>query len=168
MEQEEIDRERISSAHRDSIIASVEHDEQSASVGNDRNLREAYQERGRQLDENEASLKEQYGASGCEEQTGMSADAFRHQTISDYTHEKMAAQEQDAQNAQSYWGENQGVTAEGNSQEASDQYWNSQCSAENGNTVVEDGNQASASSENTASSDMSASADNSVSNENSI
>ena len=168
MPQEEIDRERISGAYRDSIIASVEHDEQSASVGSDRNLREAYQERGKQLDENEASLKEQYGASGCEEQTGMSADAFRHQTISDYTHHQLTTQEQDAQSAQSYWNENQGAVAEGNAQEASDQYWNSQSSAENGNTVVKDGNLASASNESSAANDLGAGADNSVSNENSL
>lgn len=167
MAADDLERRLIANAYRSSIIENVKHDEASIRV-NTREGAEAYQNEVKALDEEEAMLKGQYVSEGCEEQTGMSVDAFRHQTISDYTHEQMAAQEQDAQNAQSYWGENQGVTAKGNSQEASDQYWNSQCSTENGNTVVEDGNQASASSENTASSDMSASADNSVSNENSI
>lgn len=147
MDQQEIDRGRVAEDYRNSIIASVEHDENSIHVPDDRHLREQYQERGQQLDENEACLKEQYVESGCEEQTGMTADAFRHQAISDYTDEKMAAQEQEAHGAQSYWGESQNAEAEGGvTTEASDQYWNSPGAVEgdNGNTVVEAGNQLSA------------------------
>lgn len=113
MEQQEIDRERIAGDYRNSIIASVEHDEASAKVPDDQNLREAYQEEGRRLDENESGLKEQYEENGCEEQTGLSADGYRHQVISDYTAERFATQDQEAQEAQAYWSNEQGnVVAE--------------------------------------------------------
>lgn len=128
MGQDEIDRERISNAYRDSIIASVEYDESKEPDAP--SLREAHQERGRQLDENESNLKEQYTEGGCEEQNGMSADMFRHQTISVYTHEQLLAQEQDVQYAQAYWGENKNVAEERGVAEVSDQYWSFQSATE--------------------------------------
>jgi len=172
MEQSEIDRERVAGAYRDSIIASVEHDNDSIHVPNTRFGAEAYQEEGRRLDGEEASFKEQYTQSGCEEQTGLSADAFRHQTIEDYTHEQMASQEQDAASAQSYWNANNGAVAGENTQEVNNQNWDSQSLSENGNSgiVIEDGasHQASSSSECSEMSNTGASTDNSVSNENSL
>ena len=171
MDQQEIDRGHIAEDYRNSIIASVKHDENSMHVSADRHLCEQYHERGRQLDENEACLKEQYVESGCEEQTGMTADAFRHQAISDYTRDQVTAQELDANDAQSYWGKSQSIEAEGGvSVASSDQYWNSADAVESDkcNVVVEDGKQESAVDECSAAADVGASADNSVSNENSV
>lgn len=170
MDQQEIERGRIAEDYRNSIIANVEHDEESLCVPNDPHLREQYQERGRQLDENEACLKDQYAENGCEEQTGLSADGFRHQAISDYTNEQMSSQEQDAQDAQSYWGESQVAGAAGDAQDVQADYWNSQNANENGNTVAENGDseQADISNEGVTEAEVSADASNSVSNENSI
>ena len=170
MDQQEIERGRIAEDYRNSIIANVEHDEESLCVPNDPHLREQYQERGRQLDENEACLKDQYAENGCEEQTGLSADGFRHQAISDYTNEQMSSQEQDAQVAQSYWGESQVTGVAGDAQDVQADYWNSQSANENSNAVVEDGNseQAAMSNDGATATDVGADSTNSVSNENSI
>ena len=170
MDQQEIERGRIAEDYRNSIIANVEHDEESLRVSDDPHLREQYQERGRQLDENEACLKDQYAENGCEEQTGLSADGFRHQAISDYTNEQMSSQEQDAQVAQSYWGESQVAGADGDAQDVQADYWNSQSVNENSNAVVEDGNseQAAMSNDGATATDVGADSTNSVSNENSI
>ena len=170
MEQQEIDRERIAGDYRDSIIASVEHDESKAPEARD--LREQYQEYGRKLDEDEASMKEQYGACGCAEQTGLDADGYRHQVISDYTHEQMAEQVRDANAAESYWDEgNQETASDVNAQDASDQYWNSQGAVENGNEgdlVAEDVSANHSGVADVQSAVADASVDNSVSNENSL
>lgn len=170
MEQQEIDRERIAGDYRNSIIASVEYDE--SKVPEARDLREQHQEYGKKLDEDEASLKEQYGELGCAEQTGLDADGYRHQVISDYTHEQMAAQGRDANAAESYWDEsNQEAVSDGNAQDASDQYWNSQGAVENGNEgnlVAEDVSANHSDVADVQSGFTDASSDNSVSNENSL
>ena len=170
MEQQEVDRERIAGDYRNSIIASIEHDEMAAPQAGA--LREQHEECGQRLDENEASLKEQYDACGCEEQTGLSADGYRHQVVSDYTHEQLAAQDRDANAAESYWDEsNREAVSNGNVQDASDQYWNSQGAVENGNEgslVAEDLGANRSEAADVQSGTVDASADNSVSNENSL
>ena len=170
MEQQEIDRERIAGDYRNSIIASVEHDE--SKVPEARNLREQHQEYGKKLDEDEASLKAQYGECGCAEQTGLDADGYRHQVISDYTQEQLAAQGRDANAAESYWDEsNQEAVGDGNVQDASDQYWNSQGAVGNDNGVGLDAEDVGANHSGVAdvqSGFTDASADNSLSNKNSL
>ena len=65
--------------------------------------RERYNERSHQLDENEATAKEQYDNNHCEEVTGLSSDGYRHQVIEDYTHEQMAGNRIETSQDCNYW-----------------------------------------------------------------
>ena len=96
-----IDRERIVDDYKHSIIQSVEHDEMKH--GESEAMREQYDERTRQLDENESVCKEQYDNNHCEEVTGLSSDGYRHQVIEDYTHEQMAGNTAAESQGADYW-----------------------------------------------------------------
>ena len=75
--------------YRSSIEKSVDSDEQIGRYGNSPNWNRAeaerLQERGRQLDENEATAKAEYERLGCDKKTGQDAGAFRHDVISQKT-----------------------------------------------------------------------------------
>ena len=75
--------------YRSSIEKSVDNDEQIGRYGNSPNWNrteaERLQERGRQLDENEATAKAEYERLGCDKETGQDAGSFRHDVISKKT-----------------------------------------------------------------------------------
>lgn len=75
--------------YRSAIEKSVDNDEQIGRYGNspDWNQTEAerLQERGRQLDENEAAAKAEYERLGCDKETGRDSESFRHDVISKKT-----------------------------------------------------------------------------------
>lgn len=75
--------------YRSSIEKSVDNDEQIGRYGNSPNWNrteaERLQERGRQLDENEAAAKAEYERMGCDKENGQDAEAFRHDVISKKT-----------------------------------------------------------------------------------
>ena len=100
-ESENVDRGRIVDDYKHSIIQSVEHDEMKH--GDTAVEREQYNERSQQLDENEATAKEQYDNNHCEEVTGLSSDGYRHQVIEDYTHEQMAGNDIAERQGADYW-----------------------------------------------------------------
>ena len=106
---EEVDRGRIAEDYRHSVIQSVEHDENhpgtwsSEEARGSEALREQYDERSHQLDENEAAAKEQYDNNHCEEETGLSSDGYRQQVIEDYTHEQMSGNAADESQKDDYW-----------------------------------------------------------------
>ena len=108
-ENQNVDRRRIVYDYKHSIIQSVEHDNHGpstwtcAEARDSEVLREQYSERGRQLDENEATCKEQYDNNNCEEVTGLSSDGYRHQVIEDYTHEQMAGNTAAGSQGADYW-----------------------------------------------------------------
>lgn len=122
-ESENVDRGRIVDDYKHSIIQSVEHDEMKH--GDTAVEREQYNERSQQLDENEATAKEQYDNNHCEEVTGLSSDGYRHQAIEDYTHEQMAGNA--ASENRDYWNDLPNDTSADNlvvSQ--SEDYWSGQ------------------------------------------
>jgi len=142
-ESENVDRGRIIDDYKHSIIQSVEHDENhpgtwsSEEAKNSQALREQYNERSHQLDENEATAKEQYDSNHCEEVTGLSSDGYRHQVIEDYTHEQMAGNQAETNQGNDYWNDSaKDASAENQNTVQSEQadYWaNSSAMSENAN-----------------------------------
>lgn len=108
-EDQNVDRGRIVDDYKHSIIQSIEHDENhpgtwSESEARDSQaLREQYAARGKQLDENEAVAKEQYDNNHCEEVTGQTSDAYRHQVIEEHAHEQMAGNAAAENQGSDYW-----------------------------------------------------------------
>ena len=112
---ESVNRGRLIDDYKHSIIQSVEHDEMKH--GDTAVELERYNERSRQLDENEATAKEQYDSNHCEEITGLSSDGYRHQVIEEYTHEQMECNAEAERLNGDYWG-NAAKDESGNSQSA--------------------------------------------------
>ena len=135
-ESEDVNRGRIVDDYKHSIIQSVEHDEMKH---DDTEVeREQYNERSHQLDENEATAKEQYDNNHCEEVTGLSSDGYRHQVIEDYTHEQMAGNQAEANQGNDYWNDSaKDASAENQNTVQSEQadYWasNNSATSENAN-----------------------------------
>ena len=75
--------------YRSAIEKSIDSDEQIGRYGNSPNWNrteaERLQERGRQLDENEAAAKAEYERMGCDKENGHDAESFRHDVISKKT-----------------------------------------------------------------------------------
>lgn len=135
-ESENVDRGRIVDDYKHTIIQSVEHDEMKH--GDTAVEREQYNERSHQLDENEATAKEQYDNNHCEDVTGLSSDGYRHQVIEDYTHEQMAGNQAEANQGYDYWNDSaKDATAENQNTVQSEQadYWaaNNSATSENAN-----------------------------------
>ena len=135
-ESENVDRGRIVDDDKHTIIQSVEHDEMKH--GDTAVEREQYNERSHQLDENEATAKEQYDNNHCEDVTGLSSDGYRHQVIEDYTHEQMAGNQAEANQGYDYWNDSaKDATAENQNTVQSEQadYWaaNNSATSENAN-----------------------------------
>ena len=119
-----VDRERIAADYKHSIIQSIEHDEMQH--GESEAMREQYDERTRQLDENESVCKEQYDNNHCEEATGLSSDGYRHQVIEDYTHEQMAEKSAEQNQSVDYWNDSsKEASSESNNSKQNEQvdYW---------------------------------------------
>lgn len=119
-----VDRERIAADYKHSIIQSIEHDEMQH--GGSGAMREQYDERTRQLDENESVCKEQYDNNHCEEATGLSSDGYRHQVIEDYTHEQMAEKSAEQNQNVDYWNDSsKESSSESNNSKQNEQvdYW---------------------------------------------
>ena len=123
-ESENVDRGRIVDDYKHSIIQNVEHDEMKH--GDTAVEREQYNERSHQLDENEATAKEQYDSNHCEKVTGLSSDGYRHQVIEEYTHAQMAGNVEAKSLKGDYW-DGSANDVPGNNQDAgrNDQvdYW---------------------------------------------
>ena len=87
------ERERAIQDYRTAIEKSVENDEQMGQYGYNSNWNETeaarLRERQSQLDASESAAKEQYDALKCEESTGLSSDAYRHQVIEETSQRKM-------------------------------------------------------------------------------
>ena len=142
-ENENVDRGRIVDDYKNAIVQSVEHDENNPGTWsneearNSQTLREQYNERSHQLDENEVTAKEQYDNNHCEEVTGLSSDGYRHQVIEDYTHEQKAGNQAETNQSNDYWNDStKDVSAENQSTIQSEQadYWaNSSVTNENAN-----------------------------------
>ena len=135
-ESENVDRGRIVDDYNRSIIQSVEHDEMKH--GDTAVEREQYNERSHQLDENEATAKEQYDNNHCEEVTGLSSDGYRHQVIEGYTHEQMAGNQAETNQGNDYWNDSaKDASAENQNTVQSEQadYWaaNNSATSENAN-----------------------------------
>ena len=133
-----VDRGRIVEDHKHSIIQSVEHDEMQH--GDNSEMREQYDERTRQLDENESVCKEQYDNNHCEEITGLSSDGYRHQVIDDYTHDKMAETSAGVTQSADYWNDSSNAaTSASTNAEQNEQvdYWASN-STSNENSSEQD------------------------------
>ena len=135
-ESENVDRGRIVEDYKHTIIQSVEHDEMKR--GDTAVEREQYNERSHQLDENEATAKEQYDNNHCEEVTGLSSDGYRHQVIEDYTHEQMAGNQAETNQDNDYWNDSaKDASAENQNMGQSEQvdYWaaNNSATSENAN-----------------------------------
>ena len=132
-ENNNVDRGRIVDDYKHSIIQSVEHDEMQH--GDSPAMREQYNERTRQLDENESVCKEQYDNNHCEEVTGLSSDGYRHQVIEDYTHDQMAEKSAGETQSVDYWNDSSKETSSAsNNAEQNEQadYWaGNSASAEN-------------------------------------
>lgn len=83
------EQQKATDNYRSAIEKSVENDEQIGRYGNSPNWNrteaERLQERGRQLDENEATAKAEYERLGCDKETGHDAESFRHDVISKKT-----------------------------------------------------------------------------------
>ena len=83
------EQQKATDNYRSAIEKSVDNDEQIGRYGNSPNWNrteaERLQERGRQLDENEATAKAEYERLGCDKETGQDAGAFRHDVISKKT-----------------------------------------------------------------------------------
>ena len=122
-ESENVDRGRIIDDYKHSIIQSVEHDENhpgtwsSEEARDSKTLREQYNERSHQLDENEATAKEQYDSNNCEEVTGLSSEGYRRQVIEDYTHEQTAGAQAEATQSSDYW---EGAAKDGGDEASAD------------------------------------------------
>ena len=154
-EGENVDRGRIVDDYRHSIIQNVEHDENhpgtwsSEEARDSKTLREQYNERSHQLDENEATAKEQYDNNHCEEVTGLSSDGYRQQVIEDYTHEQTAGNQAEApQQGSDYWDASakdcgEGATAgnQDSMQNEQTDYWAAGGSNDGSTSEIEDGNE---------------------------
>ena len=145
-ESENVDRGRIVDDYQHSIIQSVEHDEMKH--GDTAVEREQYNERSQQLDENEATAKEQYDNNHCEEVTGLSSDGYRHQVIEDYTHEQMAGNQAETNQSSDYWDASakdggDGVTADNQNATQNEQadYWSTGNANEGATSEIENGNE---------------------------
>lgn len=145
-ESENVDRSRIVDDYKHSIIQSVEHDEMKH--GDTAVEREQYNERSQQLDENEATAKEQYDNNHCEEVTGLSSDGYRHQVIEDYTHEQMAGNQDETNQSSDYWDASakdggDGVTADNQNATQNEQadYWSTGNANEGATSEIENGNE---------------------------
>ena len=107
-----IDRERAVADYKHAILQSVEHDEawgkQAFSPDYDKYQMQWNAERSKQLDENEAVAKEQYVEQHGEAETGLPADAYRHQVISERVDQQLAAdsdQKKTEELGGNYWDE---------------------------------------------------------------
>ncbi len=153
-ESENVDRGRIVDDYKHSIIQSVEHDENnpgtwsSEEARDSQALREQYNERSHQLDENEATAKEQYDNNHCEEVTGLSSDGYRRQVIEDYTHEKMAGNQAEANQSGDYWdasgkgcGEGAAADNQNSTQNEQADYWATGNANEGSTSEIENGNE---------------------------
>ncbi len=145
-ESENVDRGRIVDDYKHSIIQSVEHDEMKH--GDTAVEREQYNERSQQLDENEATAKEQYDNNHCEEVTGLSSDGYRHQVIEDYTYEQMAGNHDETNQSGDYWDASakdggDGVTADNQNATQNEQadYWSTGNVNEGATSEIENGNE---------------------------
>lgn len=87
------DQERAVRDYRVAIEKNVENDEQMGQYGYNSNWNETeaarLRERSAELDASESAAKEQYDALNCDESTGLSSDAYRHQVIEDVSQRKM-------------------------------------------------------------------------------
>ena len=87
------EQERAIRDYREAIEKSVENDEQIGQYGYNSNWNETEEarlrERGAELDANESAAKEQYEAHNCEEATGVSSEAYRHQVVEEATKQKI-------------------------------------------------------------------------------
>lgn len=88
--------------YKHSIIQNVEHDEMKQDQLEGA-MREQYNERAKQLDENESVLKEEYDKTHLEEITGLTSDGYRHQVIKEYTHDKLADKQTEVDQINDYW-----------------------------------------------------------------
>lgn len=92
---ETIDRKRAVEDYKNAILRSVEHDEewgkQAYSPNYDKHQMQWNMERSKQLDENEAVAKSQYEERHGEAETGLPADAYRHQVIGERVDQQLAA-----------------------------------------------------------------------------
>ena len=83
------EQQKAADNYRTAIEKSVDNDEQIGRYGNspdwNRTEAERLQERGRQLDENEAAAKAEYERMGCDKENGHDAESFRHDVISKKT-----------------------------------------------------------------------------------
>ena len=145
-ESENVDRGRIVDDYKHSIIQSVEHDEMKH--GDTAVEREQYNERSQQLDENEATAKEQYDNNHCEEVTGLSSDDYRHQVIEDYTHEQMAGNQSEVNQSSDYWdasakdgGESTTADNQNSVQNEQVDYWATGNTNEGSTSEIENGNE---------------------------
>lgn len=79
--------------YRVAIEKNVENDEQMGQYGYNSNWNETeaarLRERSRELDASESAAKERYEALNCEEATGLSSEAYRHQVIEEASHRKL-------------------------------------------------------------------------------
>lgn len=92
----------IAEMYKHSIIQNVEHDEMKQDQLEGA-MREQYNERTKQLDENESVLKEEYDNTHSEEITGLTSDGYRHQVIKEYTHDKLADKQTEVDQTNDYW-----------------------------------------------------------------
>ena len=144
-ESENVDRGRIIDDYKHSIIQSVEHDENhpgtwsSEEAKNSQALREQYNERSHQLDENEATAKEQYDSNHCEEVTGLSSDGYRRQVIEDYTHEQTAGAQAEATSSSDYW--DASAKDENSMQTEHADYWEAGNANDGSTSELENGNE---------------------------
>ena len=145
---EEVDRGRIAEDYRHAVVQSVEHDENhpgtwsSEEARDSEALREQYDERSHELDENEAVAKEQYDNNHCEEETGLSSDGYRQQVIEDYTHEQMSGNAADDSQKGDYWSESSAAASADNQdsvQSENSDYWANDSAANSTDNQQENG-----------------------------
>ena len=98
-----IEQKEAADRYKRDIEASVNHDEKMGNYvfSSDKNetKMEWLRERGTQLDENEAGSRQEYIRQGCEKETGLSADGYRHQTITEAVREEAKNAERQRQTA---------------------------------------------------------------------
>lgn len=89
----EEEQRRAAEDYRTAIEKSVENDDQIGQYAYNENWNateaERLRERGRELDENESAAKERYEELNCEEVTGLDADSYRHEVISEKVDREM-------------------------------------------------------------------------------
>ncbi len=145
-ESENVDRGRIVDDYKHTIIQSVAHDEMKH--GDTAVEREQYNERSHQLDENEATAKEQYDSNHCEEATGLSSDGYRRQVIEDYSREQAAGNQSEASQSNDYWdasakdgGDSTTAYNQNSAQNEQADYWATGNANEGAASEIENGNE---------------------------